>query len=102
MKTHLFLVLLISGIFPFNNNLIAQDLLRSKSGVRQIEKALVMNHEWVPYPEYTDRAAWADLLKDNALKLVERGTKKLTYQWQPIVASAYLAYERTGDRDIMQ
>jgi hypothetical protein len=102
MKTHLFFSLLISGILPFSSNLIAQDLLKAKADVRQIEKVLVMNHKWVPYPEYTDRAAWADLLKDNAPDLVGQGTKKIDYQWQPIVASAYLEYERTGNRNIMQ
>lgn len=102
MKTHIFLLLLISGILPFSSNLIAQDLLKAKADVRQIEKVLVMNHDWVPYPKYTDRVAWADLLKDNAPELIGQGTKKIDYQWQPIVASAYLEYERTGNRNIMQ
>lgn len=102
MKIPTFLILLALGTVPLSSKLIAQDLLGAAANAEQLKKTLVMHRAWVPYPEYNDRAGWADLLQDNARKLVQRGDQKLAYQWQPIVASAYLEYERSGDRNIMQ
>lgn len=57
---------------------------------------------WVPYPRYTDRAGWDSLLGENKAELIRRGERQLKYVWKVIPATAYLAYERTGDRTIMQ
>ncbi|MGM9736072.1 MAG: heparinase II/III family protein [Candidatus Cryptobacteroides sp.] len=58
--------------------------------------------EWFPYPEYADRKGWEDLLGDSAAKLVRAGEKYLGYSWQVVPATAYLEYERTGERGVME
>ena len=58
--------------------------------------------EWFPYPEYEDRAAWERLLGNHAEFLVKGGEQYLDYKWQSVDATAYLAYERTGERTVME
>ena len=57
---------------------------------------------WLPYPEYSDRNAWAEILGSHATHLITQGEKYLDYTWQSVNATAYLAYERTGNRQVME
>ena len=57
---------------------------------------------WLPYPEYSDRNAWEELLGSHADYLIAQGQKYLDYTWQSVNATAYLAYERTGNRQVME
>lgn len=57
---------------------------------------------WMPYPDYTDRAQWDEITGDRKAAIVAEGEKYLDYEWKNIPLTAYLAYERTGDRNIMQ
>lgn len=57
---------------------------------------------WFPYPAYSDRNAWEELLGSHADYLIAQGQKYLDYTWQSVNATAYLAYERTGDRQVME
>lgn len=57
---------------------------------------------WLPYPEYGDREAWKAMFGDYARDIIAEGEKYLDYRWQPVLASAYLEYERTGDRKVME
>ena len=57
---------------------------------------------WFPYPAYTDRNAWTELLGSNAAHLIAQGEKYLDYTWQSVNATAYLAFERTGNRQVME
>ena len=61
-----------------------------------------MNQKWVPYPAYTDRAGWDELLGTNKENLIRAGEKMLNYEWKVIRATDYLEYERSGERNIMQ
>ena len=66
------------------------------------ENVFVPGGEWFPYPAYEDRQAWAQLLGEHAGSLVNAGEKYLDYKWQSVDATAYLAYERTGERTVME
>ena len=66
------------------------------------ENVFVPGGEWFPYPQYEDREAWAALLGKHADRLVKAGEKYLNYKWQSVDATAYLAYERTGERTVME
>ena len=66
------------------------------------EDVIVAGGEWFPYPKYEDREAWAALLGKHAERLVKAGEKYLDYKWQSVDATAYLAYERTGERTVME
>lgn len=68
----------------------------------ECEGILPKDASWLPYPAYTDRNAWADLLGSNAAHLIAQGEKYLDYTWQSVNATAYLAYERTGNRLVME
>ena len=58
--------------------------------------------EWFPYPDYSDRQGWDDLLGEAASKLIRAGEKYLDYKWQIVRATDYLEYERTGVRITME
>ena len=58
--------------------------------------------EWFPYPSYTDRQGWDNLIGDSKEYLIRSGDKYLNYTWQSVPATAYLAYERTGERGVME
>ncbi len=79
-----------------------RNLLAKDNSPEKIEKTLVLNRQWVPYPDYADRNAWSELLGDNKEILIKRGEKQLNYAWQTIKATDYLEYERSGNRNIMQ
>ena len=64
--------------------------------------AQVKQTSWFPYPAYSDRNAWEELLGSHADYLIAQGQKYLDYTWQSVNATAYLAYERTGDRQVME
>lgn len=61
-----------------------------------------MKQAWVPYPAYTDRAAWDSLMGPNKQRLIAAGEKFLDYKWKLIPATAYLEYERSGNRKVME
>lgn len=61
-----------------------------------------MKQAWVPYPAYTDRAAWDSLMGPNKQRLIAAGEKLLDYKWKLIPATAYLEYERSGNRKVME
>ena len=57
---------------------------------------------WLPYPGYEDRPAWQKMFGDYSQTIIAEGAKYLDYRWQPVLASAYLEYERSGDRQVME
>ncbi|MFZ4262801.1 heparinase II/III domain-containing protein [Sphingobacterium sp. HJSM2_6] len=78
------------------------DLLVSKFSQQTVKSYLLENKNWVPYPVYTDRAAWKDLTSTVYHSLIEKGDQGLNYTWQVVKATDYLAYERNGSRVIME
>ena len=53
-----------------------------------------------PYPAYSDRAAWEKLSAPFRSNVILRGEKYLNFNWELQRASAYLKYEKTGDRKL--
>lgn len=78
------------------------NLLEKTADLNKIKESLVMNQEWVKYPAYKDRAAWDAFLGNYKDQYIKRGEKALNHNWEYIPASAYIEYERSGSRDIMQ
>ena len=58
--------------------------------------------DWFPYPSYTDRKAWEEFSGDYKKQLIEDAEKSLKYKWEPILASTFLEYEKTGNRALME
>ena len=61
-----------------------------------------MGGDWMPYPSYTDRKGWDELLGEDKAFVISKGEEYLKYEWKTVPASAYLAYERTGERGVME
>ena len=79
-----------------------RNIITSAIDTMEIDISHVTGGEWFPYPEYSDRKGWTALFGDSAAHVVAEGEKYLGYQWKTIPATAYLEYERTGDRQIME
>ena len=67
-----------------------------------IAPSLVMNQGWVPYPVYSDREGWNSLLGEYVPLIIEMGDECLNYEWKEITDDDYLAYERIGNRAVME
>ena len=78
-----------------------RNFLQKKADIAKIKEVLVMNQEWVPYPDYTDRAGWDELLGEFKESIIKNGEKYLDYEYKVIKATDYLEYERSGSREIM-
>jgi len=70
--------------------------------VKDIAPSLVMNQGWVPYPAYTDRDGWSEILGEYQAPMIRQGEAQLDFQWVTITSDDYMAYELTGDRAVME
>ena len=78
------------------------DLLCKNFSQADLNNSLLKNKRWIPYPSYSDREGWKKLTAPVFSNIIEKGNLALTYQWQVVKASDYLAYERDGSRVIME
>ncbi|MBO4435145.1 MAG: glycoside hydrolase family 88 protein [Bacteroidales bacterium] len=67
-----------------------------------IAPSLVMDQGWVPYPLYADRDGWTAFLGEYQPIMVAKGEKYLGFEWVTITDDDYLAYDRYGDRAVME
>lgn len=98
---HLIVILLLFltvNMFAYTE----KNLLVKKTDIENLKSMLIMNQQWVPYPQYNNRKGWDNLLGDSKADVIKEGEKYLNYQWQVIKATDYLEYERSGNREIMQ
>ena len=79
-----------------------RDLLQKTLKNVDIAPSLVMDQGWVPYPVYSDRTGWNSLLDEFVPSIIEMGDKCLDYEWIEITDDDYLAYDRFGDRAVME
>ena len=79
-----------------------RDLLQKQADINRLKEILVLDRQWVTYPDYNDRAGWDRFLGTFKDEYIRRGEKRLNYQWQVVKATDYLAFERTGNRQVME
>ena len=79
-----------------------RNLLLKQADVDRLKEVLVMDRQWVDYPDYADRAGWDSLLGNYKETYIRRGEKLLGYQWQVVKATDYLEFERSGNRTVME
>ena len=72
-----------------------RNMLQKMADEATLKDMLVLKQAWVPYPAYTDRAAWDSLTGSNKQYLIEAGEKLLNYKWQLTPATAYLEFEQS-------
>lgn len=102
MKTKISVYLLFLFTCINANAYTEKNLLQQAASFESVKASLVMNQAWVPYPDYSDRAAWDAFLGENKSGLTSRGEKALSHTWEVVKATDYLEYERTGNRRIME
>ncbi len=80
-----------------------RDLLQNKAQTPgNLHKHLLSKETWIPFPAYDNRDAWKTITEPFYDQIIEKGEKALSHQWQVVEATDYLAFDRTGDREIMQ
>ena len=102
LKQLSFLLILLSLSIPRSAAYTQRDLLRKQTEQTKLENCLLLNREWVSYPDYPDREGWQKLLGPHVKTYIKRGEELLNYTWKVVRASDYLTYERTGNRTIME
>ena len=103
MKTTLLSILLsVAALIRAAAGNDGLNLLQAEYSKPGVAESFAAGKAWFPFPAYEDRAGWAALFGPDAGKVIRRGEQLLDYQWQYIPASAYLAFERTGDRQAME
>ena len=101
MKKTILIILLLSctvHIFGYTE----RNLLRNQADINSLKEMLVLNQQWVTYPDYHDRAGWDFFLGSLKDEYIHRGEKLLDYRWQVVKATDYLAFQRTGNRQVME
>lgn len=102
MKRLIFLSVLLSCLLLRTEAYTERNLLQKQADIAKLKDVLILNQQWVPYPSYSDRTGWDNLLGDVKNELVKRGEKRLDYVWQVVKATDYIEFERTGNRQIME
>ncbi len=106
MKNRLFpsIFLLAALLFLPSLTLLGEDrhILEGEYERVKSDSLFLVGGDWLPFPDYSDRQGWDAMLGHSKGILVRAGEKYLDYQWQIVPATAYLAYERTGERKIME
>ena len=82
--------------------LLSAGILHQASQNVDIAQSLVMNQGWVPYPAYDDRPGWDAYLGEFRNILIAKGETSLDFAWVTITEDDYLAYDRYGDRAVME
>lgn len=102
---HKLVASLCIGLFFFNYlhaQFTPRDFLTKRASPEQVQEKLVTPRNWVPYPAYHERLAWNELAQGVRAGLLANAEELLSYKWQPVTASQYLAFERTGSRIAME
>lgn len=99
-----FITTLILAIILHNTALAysPRNLLQSSTNYKQLSEYLVINQAWVSYPSYENRDGWDIFLGEAKENFIRKGEQKLNYEWKVVPATAYLEYERSGNRRIME
>lgn len=101
MKRFLFLACLLcvaAVAFAYTE----RNLLTCQADAGRLKELLATDRRWVPFPDYADRAGWDSLMGPYREEYIRRGEQLLDYEWRVVRATDYLAYERTGNRDVME
>lgn len=102
MKKHFITLLLLILAISASQASSQRNLLSSKFDIATITQAITTAENWVPYPHYSNRAAWDSIYGKNKAAIILRGERQLNYQWKYIPFTNYLEYEKSGNRNIMQ
>lgn len=81
---------------------VPRNLLQNQATLQEVKDRLLPREQWIAYPKYKNRAGWDQFTRGFSSDVVQKGVKKLSYQWQVVKATDYLEFERSGSREIME
>ncbi len=80
----------------------AQNLMSGRYQSAQLQKVLIPQASWKPFPKPEDRDAWSKADKALMETYLRQADSMINYEWPSIPATSSLLIERTGDRDQYQ
>ena len=75
-----------------------QNLLSSKYTQQELQKVLIPQSQWTPFPRIDDRTAWARADRSMMEGYIKTAESYLDYDWPTIPATLSLLIARTGNR----
>ena len=103
MKKIITLLILVPLCFSLSaRESVQRNLIQKRYTFDQVKTALMLDQKWVPYPAYSDRAGWDEFMGSHKEEIIKQGEKYLDYQWKVINAMAYMEFEASGNRNIME
>jgi hypothetical protein len=75
-----------------------ENLLSSKYSATELQRILIPQAEWTPFPRIDDREGWAKADKDMLQMCIKSAESYIDYDWPVIPATLSLLYVRTGNR----
>ncbi len=97
------LVILVMAVVPCTSAIAGDNLLLDKyTSSKKIRNSFKAGKDWFPLPSYQDREGWSKILGRDSASIVRKGERLLDYKWKVIPATAYLDFERTGNRKSME
>ena len=95
MKKFLFFFGSLFSVLPL---LAQKDILGSKFSIAQLQKVLIPQAGWQPFPRLADRAGWAKADAAMMKATLQEAEKYLHYAWPSVPATKSLNIERNGNR----
>ena len=75
-----------------------QNLMSSKYSLQELQKVLIPQAQWTPFPRIADRAGWARADRSMMEAFVKNAEAYLNYEWPTVPATLSLLIVRTGNR----
>ncbi len=79
-----------------------QNLLSSKYSLQELQRTLIPQAQWKPFPSVDDRARWARADSKMMASYIANAEQYLDYDWPTIPATLSLLIVRTGNRSEYQ
>jgi hypothetical protein len=83
---------------PRRDTIPKRRLLSSRCTAESLQKSLLDGARWKPYPTAAERDAWNALAADDRNRLITEGAGFLSKPYEPLPATMFLEYARTGNR----
>jgi len=79
-----------------------RNLLMNHISKEEFAKVLAEGTSWIPFPAYSDRAAWEKISPEVRAEVLKKGEEALKFDWPTVKASYYMDYVRTGNRQAQE
>jgi len=99
-KITLFLAFIL--VFPTLSAQQDQYLMSSKYSPQELQKILIPQAKWTPFPRIDDREGWARADSKRTESYINSAERYLDYEWPTIPATLSLLIVRTGNRSEYQ